>query len=68
METKLANKIISREAWCADEGFDYDDVFEQIAQEDERADPRAFGKEHPANNRNADRHKRVGLRPMVMLG
>ena len=37
-ETKLANKIITREMWCADEGVDYDEVFEQLAQEEARAD------------------------------
>jgi lambda family phage portal protein len=36
-DTKLKNKIITREMWCADEGVDWEDVLEQLAREDERA-------------------------------
>lgn len=37
-ETKLKNKVITREMWSAEEGVDYDDVFEQLSQEQERAE------------------------------
>lgn len=37
-ETKLNNKVITREMWSAEEGVDYDDVFEQLSQEQERAE------------------------------
>jgi lambda family phage portal protein len=37
-EVKLANKIITREMWCAEEGVDWEDVFEQLQQENDRAD------------------------------
>jgi len=37
-ETKLRNKVITREMWCADEGVDFDAVLEQLAREEDRAE------------------------------
>lgn len=37
-ETKLKNKVITREMWCADEGTDVDNVFEQLKREEDRAE------------------------------
>jgi lambda family phage portal protein len=37
-EVKLANKVITREMWSADEGADWEDVFEQLRREQDKAD------------------------------
>lgn len=34
-ETKLKNRIITREMWCAEEGVDWEDVDDQLLQEQE---------------------------------
>lgn len=36
-EVKLANKVITREMWAADEGADWEDVFEELKREEDKA-------------------------------